>query len=102
MVEEQNLGPLELAVRSHFPTRPVLYEARALDRELENTNPAWNLLLHGVESFSAHYSSVLLHEPEAMIALGKGCLVAVDRAPAIAQKLRAATALLDLLAAANG
>jgi hypothetical protein len=93
----ERFGPLAAAVQAHHPSSAVLYEARALDRELERTRPAWSALLHGIESFIGHYASVLLHEPAALGALGAGCLSAVQRAPVVVLRIRAASALIGLL-----
>lgn len=93
----ERFGPLAAAVQAHHPSSAVLYEARALDRELERARPAWSTLLHGVESFIGHYASVLLHEPAALGAVGAGCLAAVQRAPVVVLRIRAASALIRLL-----
>jgi len=100
-IVKRPLGPLEAAVAAHNPSQAVLYEARALDRELGRVDRAWDTILSGVASFIEHYASVLLHEPAALAALGRGCLDAVDLAPATAQRARAASLLIGLLAAVS-
>jgi hypothetical protein len=96
---EPTIGPLEKAVRAHHPTPAVLLEARALDRELIRADKSWETGLHGIAAFIAHYASVLLHEPRGIAALGQWCLDAVRQAPTVDQQARAASLLVELLAA---
>ena len=96
---EPTIGPLEKAVRAHHPTAAVLLEARALDRELIRADKSWETGLHGVAAFIAHYASVLLHEPQGIAALGQWCMDAVHQAPAVDHQARAASLLVELLAA---
>ncbi len=94
-------GPLQAAVEAHNPSQAVLYEARALERELGRVDRSWDAILPGIASFVDNYASILLHEPSALAALGQGCLDGVDHAPAVAQRARAASLLIGLLGAVS-
>jgi hypothetical protein len=101
----QAVGALEAAGRAHGAAGAVLAEACALDRELgraEVGRPGggvdWGFMLWGVEAFAEHYPATLVGAPPAIQALGRGCLAAIQRAPAPAQARRGAEALLRLLA----
>ncbi|MBN2497181.1 MAG: hypothetical protein JXR96_21490 [Deltaproteobacteria bacterium] len=90
-------GPLEAVVQARFPGQAIQYEAGALDRELRHARPSWSALQLGIESFFSHYPALLLDSPQALQALGQGCLGGLERAPSGALRARFSRLLVGLL-----